>query len=80
MEVGMLMAMGSLNVMELLKVVMLVLPLVCGVFCPPLALLWNYYNSCGIIKQFGLKNCEVCKSFSVSPMKAYKRPMHECIG
>jgi len=49
--------------------------------CPHSIQLWNSFMSCDIItKGLGLKSYEVCKISYVSPMKAYKRPMHGCIG
>jgi hypothetical protein len=33
-----------------------------------------------ITKGLGLKSYKIYKIFYISPMKAYERPMHKCIG
>jgi hypothetical protein len=78
---------GSENVSEMevqvvkevepLKVVVQGHPLVLQTFDLHLNLLWKFSKTCcEITKRFGLKNCEVYKSFNINPMKAYERPMH----
>ncbi len=75
-KVGMLMVMGPLEVVEPLKLVIPAFPLVREVYCLGLTQLWNFSTSCSKInKGFVLKKYEVCKSFNISPMEAYKRPM-----
>jgi len=55
--------------------------IICGVHCLHLTQLWNFFVSCGkITKRLKLKNYEVCRISSISPMRACEKHMHECMG
>lgn len=81
MEMGVLKVVDLLEVMEPLEMVGLDLPPAHGVHCLHLTWLWNSFVNYGeITKGLALKSLGICRNFSISFMKAYKRPTHECIG